>query len=160
MWPLVFVWRHQLEIALKYLVAFGRVMKGEPWSFAPQGKKQPNHQLFPLWTEVREVILRSGDVPSGDELDEVGRRVDEFDKMDPDSFGFRYTTNRSNTERALSEPPTSINLGDFHEAMVEVSYFLKAAHDILFERHQRGLEQQLELEQSQSNCTRADRDPS
>ena len=84
MFPLAFIWRHQLELSLKEIIAAGRQIDGQAWDFPP------GHRLLPLWQEARPHVVTVGaeDAP---ELEHVENYIREFELSIPvqTDFGIR-----------------------------------------------------------------------
>lgn len=118
--PIVFLYRHYLELALKYIIADGRDLLGEKRSFPT------HHKIEYLWPLTKEIIRK---IWSGDEPEEVkltDHVVGELSKIDPGSMSFRYP---ENLEGKNSLPSIKyINLRHFGQMIDEVSSFLEAAH--------------------------------
>jgi hypothetical protein len=117
--PLAFLWRHHLELALKQIIATGRMIAGEDWRF-PE-----HHRLLDLWRDAKPHIELVGslDVP---EISHVEANLQEFEKIDPASFGFRYPLQRGTGDRTLIDAPGALNMRVLHEGMEAVSNFLDA----------------------------------
>lgn len=115
--PLAFLWRHHVELALKEIIAVGRQLAGEPWGFPA------NHRLLSLWNEARPHVIQCGD-STAPELANVEANLREFETIDPGSDGFRYPLNRDRTARSLPSAPEYVNLARLHEGMVALANFL------------------------------------
>jgi len=72
--PLAFLWRHHVELALKDIIAIGRQLRGEPWGF-PE-----HHRLLMLWKEARPYVVECGD-PSAPEPANVEANIQEFETI-------------------------------------------------------------------------------
>lgn len=120
-WPLAFLWRHHLELALKWLIASGRALDGDDQTF-PE-----HHGLHKLWDEARLYLVRiSSEDAIG--LAEAEARLIEFEKVDPGSMGFRYPVAKNLKGPSLPTNLSEINLKRLHEGMTELADFLDAAH--------------------------------
>lgn len=64
LFPMAFVWRHHLEIALKDIIAAGRELAGKAWGF------RGGNKLLELWREAHSHIIELGD-PAAPELANV-----------------------------------------------------------------------------------------
>ena len=117
--PMAFLWRHHIELALKDIIAAGRQLAGEPWGFPP------HHRLLDLWRDARPHITQCGD-PAAPELDNVEANLREFETVDPWSDGFRYPLNRDRTGRSLPNAPEYVNLRVLHDGMEALANFLSA----------------------------------
>ena len=86
--PIIFNYRHFLEISLKYLlVTYGPTVGIEPnWR---------SHDLATLWGSVLQMLDRYG-TTDPDEADPiVGAIILEFAKIDPASYAYRYPVDRN-----------------------------------------------------------------
>lgn len=116
-YPLVFLFRHALELQLKSVIRWGRRALQKPSSEYPSG-----HKLFDFWGECR--VLAEEFWPSGPstQLDEIEQTLKEFQKHDPIGQAFRYSTEVSG---AQTKPGlTHINIRAFCERAI-------AAFDLL-----------------------------
>ena len=120
--PLVFLWRHHLELALKNVIASGRELQGENPTFPA------HHRLRDLWNTAKAYVVVYGD-PEAPELANVESNISEFERIDPAAIGFRYPRDRSGSSPALTNPPLTINLAGLQEGMVAISNFLDAVHE-------------------------------
>jgi hypothetical protein len=119
LFPLAFLWRHHLELALKHIIALGRSLEDSAWGF-PE-----HHRLLELWHEAKVHIVNASS-PDAPELANVEANLSEFQMVDPGSFGFRYPTERNSGARTLAHAPSHVNLGVLHEAMQALSNYLDA----------------------------------
>lgn len=88
--PICFLYRQYIELRLKELIKSGRRLLDEPGEF-PQ-----HHKILTLW-ETAEIILKKvsdGNIDSPDFLTLPSHVVNEFAKIDPDSFAFRYPNDK------------------------------------------------------------------
>jgi hypothetical protein len=114
--PLAFLWRHHIELALKNIIAKGRELEGDACEY-PTG-----HRLSVLWVEAKPHIVKCGD-PDAPELGNVEANIEEFERIDPAADGFRYPHSRDRKSASLQDPPASASLLVLHEAMVALSNF-------------------------------------
>ena len=84
-YPIVFCYRHSLELALKYIITTYGAKAGVP-------PNTTEHDLARLWPHCRRVIEHFH--PNNDDpaLDVVEACIAEFAKIDPRSDTFRYPT--------------------------------------------------------------------
>lgn len=116
LFPLAYLWRHYLELALKEAIAMGRVLDGGEWSY-PTG-----HRLELLWAEARPYIAACGadDAP---ELANVEANILEFVRIDPGAVGFRYPLNVQGTAASLTNAPAQVNVVQLHSTMMALGNF-------------------------------------
>ena len=82
-WPIVFLYRQYLELALKVAIAdFGRSASIEPnWR---------SHDLKFLWSQFKKITHYWG-IEKNDKMNStVGKVIAEFSNVDPESMSFRY----------------------------------------------------------------------
>lgn len=125
--PMAFLWRHHIELALKDVIAKGRRLAGQPWGF-PAG-----HSLTKLWNEAHAHIIQCGD-PNAPELVNVEANLREFEQVDPGADGFRYPFNRDRDARSLHAAPDHVNLRVLHEAMEALANFFDGVRSELSAR--------------------------
>ena len=115
--PIIFLYRHYLELRLKDLfIGYGELL-GE-------STKVGGHKLTWLWQKVYERASRAS-TESVAEIDEdmdiLEGIVQEFDRIDPKSETFRYPVDNQGSNVTL---PPEIDLLRLKEAMKWVSYVL------------------------------------
>jgi hypothetical protein len=91
--PILFLWRHYLEISLKAIIA----------EIADYKDKTPpvltsEHRLFSLWAlaknDLKDLVL------DDEEVEQIGSVVHSFSTVDPASQAFRYPTLKSGSRAA------------------------------------------------------------
>ncbi len=128
--PIAFLWRHHVELSLKDIIATGRRVEEQPWSF-PGG-----HSLGKLWLVAKPYILTCGD-PSDPVIGNVEANILEVEKIDPGADGFRYTSkfdkkaNAPTVDRTLPTAPSHVNLRVLHEGMEALSNFFSGVRSAL-----------------------------
>lgn len=115
-WPLAFLWRHHIELAVKEIILVGRELEREHEGF-PAG-----HRLGRLWQTAKPYIERCG-APSSPELANVETVINEFENVDPGGDGFRYPLRRDRGGVSLPNAPEQVNLEQFQETMERLSNF-------------------------------------
>ena len=101
--PVIFMYRHFIELKLKEIILELDWLGGT----AMDEERFTTHALIPLWTYlkehidcIREPIHNEEIIPALDSL------IDELNKLDPDSFHFRYAVDKKfqpvNVPRCLS----------------------------------------------------------
>ena len=94
-YPVMFLYRHYLEIMFKELLEEFRSLHSKEYSTDkdPIGK----HNLTNIWQELRQIIEAAwGQEENLSFFEDVGNRVDEFHKIDEKSMAFRYPFDRKN----------------------------------------------------------------
>jgi hypothetical protein len=120
LWPIAWLWRHYLELALKEIIALGPLLSDDSAEWVwPTGA---GHRLGELWRRAKDFIEPLGE-PTAPELEHVTAIIAEFDALDRDGTGFRYPLAR-NGERNLVAAPAHVNVGLLDETMQRLSNFL------------------------------------
>ncbi len=119
-YPIVFLYRHHLELLLKELRATG--WRLYDWDLNANG----GHKLPGLWKDCRKVIEETWPNAPGSDADVVGRLIAEFDAMDPNSTAFRYSTSMKG-EKSLPDDIAHLNLRHLRQTMDRLSLFLQAS---------------------------------
>jgi len=109
--PILFNYRHFIELSLKYqLATYGPTVDISPiWN---------THDLHPLWSSFLDMLERYG-TPDPDEADPVvGEIVIEFAKIDPHSYSYRYPVDRKGSPIAVIQTALDLaNLASVVEAV-------------------------------------------
>lgn len=97
-YPIIFNYRHFIELHLKYLISnFGRHVRVEPvWN---------SHDLSKIWLSFIEMLAIFGNEDPDFADDVVGELITEFSKLDPNSFHARYPVDTKGN-------PVKINLSE------------------------------------------------
>lgn len=114
LYPIVFSYRHYIELILKTLIAdYGPMVGVEPdWSC---------HQLETLWPRLREILDLCSDDHDNEALNSVEACIAEFAKIDPGSFTFRYPKHKSG--KAINIDFEHLDLGQLKTAMESIANF-------------------------------------
>lgn len=124
-YPIVFNYRHFIELRLKGIIAdYGDSVGVEPiWD---------SHSLTHLWNAFAKVLDGYG-TPDPDEADAVvAALIDEFSKIDPGSFSFRYPRDRNGENLTL--PFSAVDLNWLKDVMKGLSHYFDGAEGFLHER--------------------------
>ncbi len=114
--PIVFLYRHYLEIRLKELLQVSSRCLDESATEVPR-----HHDLIKLWTAVRPRLEKVW--PEGEYHDDVEDLLKQFCRIDAGSFAFRYPVKADGTP-TLAEAGSHINLGRVRDAVAGVSTVL------------------------------------
>jgi hypothetical protein len=117
-YPMVFLWRHYLELMLKVL----RERLGGPG--------QLHHRLNPLWKDCRRLLTGPRIEVSAELLELIERRVTEFDDFDPDSMVFRYTKDKAGNN-IVPGHRKHVDLGILHQQMTRLGDLLEDLCELL-----------------------------
>lgn len=115
--PILFLFRHYLELRFKEAITSGSKLLGEPVAW-PIG-----HDLADLWRKFREVCESIYGSDHADHLQFVAKCVADINDLDPSSENFRYPIDRH------GNPPFQhviISLRNLNTVVHEVGEFLDA----------------------------------
>ncbi|MGA3142292.1 MAG: hypothetical protein ABSF10_04525 [Verrucomicrobiota bacterium] len=126
--PIVFLYRHYLELRLKTLIQDGNALYGEPAKFT-----EKEHHLLTLWGKCRPMVeKRFPHYPKSD-LDAVENTLKQFEQLDPLSMAGRYPTdNKAGNPSSLLG--IKINLKTFADTVTKTGNFLDSVADEFAER--------------------------
>ena len=129
-YPIVFLYRHHIEIKIKALVEEG-------WYLRPDGEQFPldrltrSHNLEELGGYLNDTLVEIGLFSKGDQLlDAIGSYVTQIQKIDPKADAFRYSYTRTSAHRnrfAKSfQGMETINIIDFCASVEKLTTCLEA----------------------------------
>jgi hypothetical protein len=116
-YPIVYAYRHHIELALKMVIRSARAVLDE------QGDLPKTHKLLALW-DVAEPLLRAV-ADDQETYGAVRECLVHFDELDPTSESFRYPVTASG--EAVLPGVRSLDLGKVREVVERVSTFLDCA---------------------------------
>ena len=131
-YPVMFLYRHYLEISLKHILIV-------LWRYFGESSKLPaHHRLDRLWGSVRPLMEREW---NSDEYmtyyDAIEKRIREFHKVDELSYSFRYPITTQNVSSLKNVPNVYnsgrpiINLKQVKEVVNEMGAFLEGTVDMV-----------------------------
>jgi hypothetical protein len=127
--PILYLYRHYLELRLKSLIWDGDALDG-----VPPTQLDREHGLIALWHKSRLKIEEwQKDCPK-DDLDAVEATILEFDAIDPKSQAARYPKDRAGSPSGILGK--NINLDTFAKTVKKTSNFLDSAADVFSEYQQ------------------------
>jgi hypothetical protein len=118
-YPIVFLYRHYLELRLKTIIDNGRKLLEQP------GKFPKHHRLDVLWKETRKILEEVYKGDPTDELDEIEKVFDQFCGSDPIGIAFRYPIDKDGNKTLPGL--THINIGEFSEIIMKAANLLDGA---------------------------------
>ena len=121
--PMVFLYRHYVELCLKDVIAAGIYLE------SGSGSYPATHNLSELWKLARGHLERIGPGCSDETLDSITALIGQFDQLDPGSFTFRYPISKALAP--VLPPNGSLNLALFHEGMEKISNFFEGCQGML-----------------------------
>ena len=119
-YPVVFLYRHSLELYLKNVIYKSALLSKFKGLSDTKDRLYNNHKLTQLSEKAAEILRKL--FPYDNELQHVIDRIlkisSEFSDIDPDSYAYRYPIDR---QGGLSTRPHQIvNLEAFHRTMKEL----------------------------------------
>jgi hypothetical protein len=118
-YPIVYSYRHFVELSLKDLICDARRLLDLEGAF-PAG-----HRLSNLWRELRP-LLEQIDGSSTEDLDNFGGCIERFECVDPIAEGFRYPIDRSGAPSLPAEIHT-VNLANIRDVVDRMASMVDAA---------------------------------
>ena len=127
-YPIVFLYRHQLELRLKEIIRDGCALFGEK---LPKFKEEilTKHDLEKLWKASNDILslyYASAVKEDPDALLRIEECVIQFHKVDPGSFSFRYATDKKGGPSAGGI--SHINIAQLQAQFSCLAKFLEAVH--------------------------------
>lgn len=119
LFPILFSYRHWLELQLKSLIALGARWRDE------QPEPVHTHKLEVLWPRARAAIEQAFPEDPAD-LDTVEYVIDELIEIDPESMSFRYARDRKGKTN-LPEGLARVNVAHIAMVMLQVGMVLDGA---------------------------------
>lgn len=128
---LAFLWRQTLELTLKetherlhHLEQIERVLESS--TAAEPLKPLWSHKLQAMWDTLEPRLQKLA--PGDPIFAQIGRVIQEFDQMDPNSDEFRYPTTRAkkSSKPSLQSIPPHVNFRDLHEGMSAIMNGMEA----------------------------------
>ena len=127
-YPLVFLYRHGLELQLKLILPLARRLAGKAAS------ADIGHKLMPLWSELRRHLEQLDPREDDKELPSIEDFIRQLDTVDPGSFAFRYPSTKKG-EVSLPEL-RHVNVRHLSEVMDSVFMLLGGIYSWLGEMDQ------------------------
>ncbi len=117
-YPVVFLYRHYLELRLKEIIRQSRIFLNENPDFPK------HHKINDLWITVKELVNQIlKDEESFPEPNFTEHVINEFSYYDADSFSFRYPTDKRGNNPL--EGMLHINIRHLSEMIHEASDYLE-----------------------------------
>lgn len=119
-YPVVFLYRQYLELAIKNLIQKGRKLQDGNETI-PQG-----HKIHELWKVCEKIFDDVAPDDSVEEIKQINRLISEFCSIDPKATAFRYP---EDTDGTPSLPGiTHINIRNVGDVMAKISVILDGAN--------------------------------
>ncbi len=131
-YPVMFLYRHYLEISLKHILIVLRRY------FEESSELPTHHRLDKLWGEVRTLMEKEWNtLEYMADYDAIEARINEFHKIDKLSFSFRYPVTKGNVSSLKDIPnvygsgPLVINLKQVKEVVHGMAMILDGTIDMV-----------------------------
>jgi len=123
--PIVFLYRHYLELLLKDLIREGNRILGNP----PDPDLPKTHDINKLWQKLKPILIQGykPHIPNVLEMEAVEGCVAEFAAIDIDSQAFRYPIDKKGNSlrnKPYLQNVSYINLQHLAEKMAGIDGFL------------------------------------
>lgn len=114
-YPLIFLYRHHIELELKIIVKEG--------SYLLDGERimRNHHKLNNLWDDAKKIIEKIWPDGEKDELNAVEKTVLQLSDLDPGSFAFRYDRDKDGNKP--NPDLKHIDIKKFSEVINNISAF-------------------------------------
>lgn len=116
-YPIVFLYRHYLELLLKQIIVDGRELLDSKTGFPT------HHRLSDLWNEAKGLTRRTWKTQDPPEMSKVDHVIAEFARLDPDGESFRYAFKKDG--QSTLPPIQHINLRHLADSLRGVSQLLE-----------------------------------
>ncbi|WP_444998444.1 hypothetical protein [Aliikangiella sp. IMCC44359] len=118
--PIVFLYRHYIELRLKSLLHDGYRLLDRAH------KPKAVHQLSKLWPRVRNILEELWPDDDSTALHSMDLLIKQFEEVDPRSTSFRYPKDfKGNNSVKLEQP--KVNLRNLAEVMNSISIILEGS---------------------------------
>jgi len=119
-YPIVFLYRQYLELAVKGLIQDGRrLLDIDDWT------PITHHRIDRLWPICSGLLAQISPGDSVEEVAQIGRLIDEFCRIDPTSMAFRYPSDKEGKPSLVGLGV--INLRNIRDVISKISVILDGA---------------------------------
>ena len=124
-YPIVFLYRQYLQLAIKDLIRCGNKLLDICETFPK------THNINQLWNACSKLLSRISPGDSENEIKEISRLLEQFCKVDPTSEAFRYPEDKNGNP---SLPGIKhINIRNMSEVINKISVILEGADALIYE---------------------------
>ena len=119
-YPVIFLYRHNVELQLKGLIEKGTALVEQELSAADRALLGKSHSLDELWKRFKPVLQKAGQgivAITPEEIEGLDWYVSELHNFDPKSFSGRYALKRDGSPYIDSGQYPAINIGALAESM-------------------------------------------
>ncbi len=126
-YPVIFLYRHHIELALKNIIGHMPYVLDQEFTQAEE-KHLGKHRLDLLWQNLKPKLGAMADIAGwarlpNDDLEGIDSYIRQLTALDPDSFSFRYTRSKKGAP-SLPLELKRINLRHFAEMMERLADYL------------------------------------
>jgi len=137
LYPIVFLFRHSIEIRLKLVIAAASHFLTSGIDF---DRLHSTHSLHSLWNRAKELVQEarpdSVDLPFGD----AERILLQLHEKDPGGVAFRYSLTKEGKPHGLNKVPRRVDLGNLRDVINRLENFLDTLLAIIDEAAQADFE--------------------
>jgi hypothetical protein len=130
--PIIYLYRHSLELALKNIIHYMYYAKRLP---ELPDKELGKHDLILLWNIVRPVLCDTWSKEDRSPVNNTQALIEDFQKIDKLGQNFRYSYQK-NGKRTSDKYPEIICLDHLKEAVHEVHTFISACQSHYYDEFQ------------------------
>ena len=121
--PVVFLYRHYIELRLKEIILLGRKLDGS------RAGPPKHHRIDELWKLARAIV--ESDSAEKEDLSIVEACIGEFAHIDPSSESFRYPRDKAG-KTSISSEQLHINVRHLQETAARLASFLDGCTEYLY----------------------------
>jgi hypothetical protein len=126
-YPIVFLYRHYVELQLKRLIPNGAFLTGQSLSGPDWKLLSSCHNLEQLWRLLEPILRKLAKEGFGikpNEIEATGSYIRQIHNIDEGSFSFRYLTTKSGSPSIDKNRLQHINVGVLAEGMERLTGYL------------------------------------
>jgi len=130
LYPILFLYRHFLELELKSVTVLGYIANEIPDLEKKLQRLLNTHSLTGLIAECRPLLVRESGPPGfTTQFDHLERCIREFAAHDPNSYAFRYPVDKSLSSYKIM--PRAVDLNNLRAVVGRMAKFLKETRKVL-----------------------------
>lgn len=118
--PIVFLYRHYIELRLKSLLKDGHRLLDK------EHKQKSEHQLSKLWPKVRDILVELWPDENEDDLVIFESLINQFEQVDPRSTTFRYPQDFAGNSSLKIDIPR-VNLRNLKEVVEAMAFIMEGS---------------------------------
>lgn len=118
-YPIMFLYRHYIELCLKYIIHTGRKL------LTDERVSRTGHKIDEIWADAKGIIREISSSEDTEEMEFTDRVIKEWGAADPSSTAFRYPKDKEGNN-SIPANITHINLRQLRQRMGKVGDFLES----------------------------------